>query len=397
MTLAPNTWTAASRKRQRDFSDSDSDERPSKRPVTVVRRVVPGMFNKVSRSPQRNDTFSISSHAMNRSVLPSEVKSSEWSTATNSTSSSSALKDRLYQAELSSITAEEGTSPVDTDTASTLSLSREPTLDDVALSGQESVLSEPPPIQQTELRRTARIRRPPTPDSFIASGGTTAAPPTTMFPKRASSRVLRPEATIRPVSRTSTRSPTPNSHFFDSPRRLRTLTTNNTNRNQAIVADLERTIIRKSGPRPPSPTSRVRNRDKSKEELSKEREWRAERRRRRSDMGSSDLEDLDRNSLPSPPRKSHSWARGDDEDYETPDRPPQPSRWNPTKLAKGVKWSRTLVQTIILWDEEGNKAEASVPQPELESRNRRKSCLLPEAAVGGQFDYLSLFLIFHSL
>lgn len=172
------------------------------------------------------------------------------------------------------------------------------------------------------------------------------------------------------------RTPVPTSLFFHTNGvALKTLTNNNTARNQSYYAQLETQIIRKAGDRPESPTMKLRTiSEKQKEEQGK---MRAERARRRGLLGSSGMEidsavtmdvDEEGNTLEQPLK--HRRGPGDDEDYTTPERP---------VAGKRVKWDKGL-ETAVYLDEIDVQ-----PIKRLATHERqvpRKSCLaLPNVSV----------------
>ncbi|KIL00419.1 hypothetical protein PAXRUDRAFT_8226 [Paxillus rubicundulus Ve08.2h10] len=155
---------------------------------------------------------------------------------------------------------------------------------------------------------------------------------------------------------------------------LKALTTSNTTKNQQTVATLEIEVIRKGGLRPESPTVKVRTiLQKQRDERDVRRRERAERRLRKSedDVGASDTEgateygdeslldthtDHDGNDGAIP--RKHRRGPGEDEDYETPQRPEcsvKKLRFGEvvdeeTKAVKQVKWHRGLSTAVYLDD-----------------------------------------------
>lgn len=149
---------------------------------------------------------------------------------------------------------------------------------------------------------------------------------------------------------------------------LKALTASNTTKNQQTVAVLATEVIRKEGLRPESPTVKARTiLQKQRDERDMRRRERAQRRARTSEdgLGSSDTEgqtklgDLvslgahDENDYAMPPK--HRRGPGDEEDYETPERPGriiEPLRLEGTdtkvKPVKQVKWHRGLSTAVHL-------------------------------------------------
>lgn len=156
---------------------------------------------------------------------------------------------------------------------------------------------------------------------------------------------------------------------------LKALTNSNTARNQQYSSILEVNIVRKPGNRPESPTMKLRTiSEKQKEEQSKRR---AERAKRRRILDSSDgeytgdssmeVDELDDSIVVD--NQTHRRGAGEDDDYETPDRP---------DAAKRVKWDRGLFTTAYLDEVE--------PRPERwkEADNAnvlRKGCLVLKSNV----------------
>ncbi|KAG9040027.1 hypothetical protein FRB95_004499 [Tulasnella sp. JGI-2019a] len=106
-----------------------------------------------------------------------------------------------------------------------------------------------------------------------------------------------------------------------SARELQALTTRNTTHNQRYFISLDRRVIKKDCPRPPSPSSKVRAAI-PEEQLDKEsaRLGRAERAKRRGLLEDEmDTEDAESNPGGRTPTK-HARGAGDEEDYETPKR-----------------------------------------------------------------------------
>lgn len=191
---------------------------------------------------------------------------------------------------------------------------------------------------------------------------------------------------------------------------LKTLTSANTAKNQQQVAVLQTEVVRKEGARPDSPTTKVRSAlERQREERVVQRQARAERRARRSgdpadgastaegtggagagegeagsEMGDMSFMSVDHDSEGQPMR--HRRAPGDEEEYETPQKPERPAKRarfdggeenekEDEAHAKRVKWDKGLQTTVYLDD--------SPPKPR---RNKgavpaHKGCLTPAAKV----------------
>lgn len=367
------------------ISEDDPDEPPAKRAVIMVRPVIKGMYNKASTknsdgvestmiqreaSPVRRPQGPIQV----RPVIPGTLRHFE----TSRNSSHDILDDPKIDnnpdiqatatggSSVDVVVPREATPSVDTDTASTVTtLSREPTLEELADSSAPRS-DTPVPIESgPELRRTTRIRKPSGPDALGMPSVSTSANrrDTTLLTRTTSMIQQGGTMSSKGVSRSTTRTGIMQPDRLPlNPRQLQALTDANTLRNQTYLADLQRKVVRQHGPRPPSPSSKVRTmNEKSKEERAKEREARAERRRRRglgSNISASSEGDYgdppssptpDQQAIESLPPAKHARGPGDEEDYETPVRHPKPSVSDPSKVAKTVKWDRGLARTISEW------------------------------------------------
>ena len=159
---------------------------------------------------------------------------------------------------------------------------------------------------------------------------------------------------------------------------LKTLTNNNTNRNQQYHATLEINTIRKPGNRPESPTIKLRTiLEKQKEEQSRRRAERAKRRRADSSdsenegSGAMDVDDSIVSGEGSPVSRRHMRGPGDEEDYETPERVTNATR-------KRVKWDRMLGTSIFL-DE--ITVQGAQGRRDTEIVGPQKSCLIRDTEV----------------
>lgn len=180
---------------------------------------------------------------------------------------------------------------------------------------------------------------------------------------------------------------------------LKTLTANNTVRNQHyVVAMLETEIVRKEGVRPESPVVKVKTTvQRQQEEKARQREERAARRAKRhgddsledeenintgyeSPTPSNDLRGLHLENAPF----KHKRGAGDEEDYETP------LKNIDGEVKRRVKWDRGLYTEVFL-DEVvlGSKAP---PKENLTG----KGCLTASAKVGFKTSVLDCQLISHT-
>lgn len=399
------------RKRQRMISEDDPDEPPAKRPVIMVRPVIKGMYNKASTNSNAPESTTVRREASPvhrpvqvRSVIPGTLRHFETTRSSSRDLLDDSERDNNSDTHFSPTKpSDSGMKPLsesreenplaDTDTASTVTtLSREPSseelLDTTAPRSETLVSSGSAP----ELRRTTRIRKPYGFD-VLGIPSTARAPlrrnPT---PLTRTTSMVQGEGALysKGSSGSTTRTRTPQEGLPLNPRQLQALTDANTLRNQTYLADLQRKIVRRYGPRPGSPTTKIRTiMEKSREERSKGREARAERRHRRnegSNMTQSSEDDMDTLSSPTPGNSlsenglftKHTRGPGDEEDYETPVRPPTTSRVDPNKPAKTVKWDRGLARTISGWaaDRLANKAHEEAAAEAI-----RKSCLVRDRTV----------------
>ncbi|KAJ3517145.1 hypothetical protein NLJ89_g685 [Agrocybe chaxingu] len=142
---------------------------------------------------------------------------------------------------------------------------------------------------------------------------------------------------------------------------LKDLTTSNTVKNQQYLsAKLETEVIRKEGLRPESPAVKIRTiSQRQEEEKERQREERAQRRARRSDeMTSSDVGYSSPCEEESPAKKGepltkHQRGAGDEDDYETPERPDCRRRLfddgsTPVPPVRRVQWDRGLFTTVYI-------------------------------------------------
>lgn len=172
---------------------------------------------------------------------------------------------------------------------------------------------------------------------------------------------------------------------------LKTLTTSNTTKNQQTVAVLAMEVVRKEGLRPESPTVKARTiLQKQRDERDMRTRERAQRRAQEG-LGTSDIEGLgDRISLGGRANhdendyvmsQKHRRGPGDEEDYETPERPERiieslrlEEADRKVNSVKQVKWHRGL-STAVYVDEIDPR-----PQP-LPKNVAMRGCLAPTSKV----------------
>lgn len=170
------------------------------------------------------------------------------------------------------------------------------------------------------------------------------------------------------------------------PTALRHITSSNTLKNQRyICSTLETLVVMKDGKRPESPTSKVKTiLEKKKEEQERGRMERAARRiGNKLDLGdtgsvdSGDMEMRDFSEEPSDGR--HTRAAGDEEDFESPQRPKVEQEdmdmefENGAKPKKRVKWNKNLLHRFEMDenDFEGIRRGAEIAR----TRSASKGCL----------------------
>jgi hypothetical protein len=118
-----------------------------------------------------------------------------------------------------------------------------------------------------------------------------------------------------------------------SGKELKTTTDRNTMRNQVYLCAIDRQIVHVAGPRPPSPTSKIRTTaDRDEEEKKKSREHRAKRRGASGQEGSPERPIIE--------KVARARGPGDEEDWITPARPAKKAKLG---MDKSVKWDRELV------------------------------------------------------
>lgn len=120
---------------------------------------------------------------------------------------------------------------------------------------------------------------------------------------------------------------------------------------------METEIVKKEGKRPESPTVKLRTiAEKANEEKARQRKERAKRRAKRSDGG--EVESLDANDRTLEEDGRHRRGAGEEEDYESPERPMRPlKRLNAdgseeveTVVVKErrVQWDRLLFTAVFI-------------------------------------------------
>jgi hypothetical protein len=140
-------------------------------------------------------------------------------------------------------------------------------------------------------------------------------------------------------------------------------------RNQVYFCAIDRQIVHVPGPRPPSPTSKIRTTaDRDEAEKKKSREHRAKRRGARESGASTEAGSPDR---PVIQRIEQTRGPGDEEDWKTPARPAKKAK---LREEKNVKWDRGLV---IIHDD-GSEVK---PPPSTDYDEPPKGCVRQSAMV----------------
>ena len=245
-------------------------------------------------------------------------------------------------------------------------------------------LPQPTPPPVSEALEIAQPIRPPSPVSSVVDNQVSSEPDASSQGLRRTTRARKPTSGLTdvfgtvapprpPHSRRRTIVLTDNSAFSSmTALALKSLTTNNTQRNQKQVAEIQMEVIMKEGKRPDSPTTKVRTSlERQKEERVQQRKERAERRARRSagsdvvaeniepsgdgDVSMASVEKAEKVEEGVPLR--HQRGPGETEDYETPERERPAKRTrvdddqgeiSDTKNERRVKWDRGLATTVYL-------------------------------------------------
>ena len=148
-----------------------------------------------------------------------------------------------------------------------------------------------------------------------------------------------------------------------SERELKAATQRNTAKNMVFHCAIDREIVKVPGPRPPSPTSKIRTTADKEEEIKKAGRGQRAKRRSRSSDGESETED----TTPLIEKVERFRGPGEDEDYSTPARPGKKAK---TSHAKSVKWDRQL--TIVRDDSRPGVAR-TIPRSALLRRSSLKA------------------------
>ncbi|OCF61619.1 hypothetical protein L486_01273 [Kwoniella mangroviensis CBS 10435] len=185
-------------------------------------------------------------------------------------------------------------------------------------------------------------------------------------------KISQPQAvpTVIPVSPKSKpkSTPTPTAGSLMSEKEIKTTTHRNTIRNQVYHCAIDRQIIRQSGPRPPSPTSKIRTTaERNQEEKKNAREARAKRRK-----GQEVDEQPDKPVVEKLVQHRHP---GDESDFETPQiqRPLKKFKSNEDdKKPKFVSFDKGLT---VIRDDGSARPSSRSSREESETVTEVKSCL----------------------
>lgn len=260
----------------------------------------------------------------------------------------------------------------------------------------EKSVSEVPPSEENTVeesstagvRRTTRVRKTVQPSSIADVFGSAPGPAASLKSRRKGiprSLARAEESGLSGMSAVA----------------LKALTSTNTVRNQGYAtAKLEMEVIRKEGARPASPTVKVKTvLQRQQEETGKRRAERAEKRAKNkgysSPLGQSDTDgqsDQDDSSVfddETSPLK-HRRGPGDEEDYQTPDKPLKRLKFEDgddedeaKEEGRRVKWHRGLYTTIYL-DEIHPRTRSRPTENAI-----KKGCLTPNSKVNtGWFCYI---------
>lgn len=375
--------TVSSLKRKRDGESKASP--PGVKPIVLIRKVVPGMFgttkSQSSPAPSTRSLAKPSGKIQMRKVVdrrkPTGIPSPK---AKATDTESTPLAEPVF--------SPSGTPPqTQSPRAGSLNTPSHVPLPGTG-PGPESIISLDPHTvvseespqgesQASGLRRLTRAR--------------TSAQTTDVFGTIASATATRPLQQRR-------RQPAfalPDGAFTGmSALALKSLTSANTTRNQTQVAELRTEIIRKEGSRPESPTTKVKTvAERQREEKVLQRQARAQRRAQRDgSIGATDADGTDDDESDDTGDNTdmhvegevllkHRRGPGEEEDYETPQRPERPMKRGrfeeeeEGREEKRVKWDRGLATTV--WLDDSPPKSRRTPREEL----TKKGCLTPAAKV----------------
>ncbi|KAI0748055.1 hypothetical protein C8Q80DRAFT_1270502 [Daedaleopsis nitida] len=428
----PGPQHGLKRKREQEISTSKAPG-PAAQPVLVMRKVVPGMFNKGKElAPPKTRTLgSVSGQA---AVPPSPTKlmgpikarsAVGWKRPQPEGQPSAAASVASAKAEEPppkerSLGPGPTPDPVSSEPAGTMP--GPATMDAPPEPPKEANLPSLPPLPAVPATPEAPSESPsshPTPaaqstgaQSLVpqahrrSTRSKRTAPPTDVFGSVLPAPITRP---LQPRRRGPLPSETAGPFAGMSSLALKTLTSANTLKNQQQLATIQTEVVRKEGARPESPTTRVRSAlEKQKEERAQQRKERAERRAMRSAGSELDIlsagegegaaeqaqgggadegADASYVTLDDDSPERHRRGAGDDEEYETPQRPERPAKRgrfedgvedkekerDTEAPERRVKWDRGLYTTVYMDD--------MPPKPKWNTKAvpSTKGCLAPAA------------------
>ncbi|ODN99201.1 hypothetical protein I350_07360 [Cryptococcus amylolentus CBS 6273] len=205
-----------------------------------------------------------------------------------------------------------------------------------------------PPSAASQASSTA----PSESNQVESSQSSRSSPPSS--PRPAARRAKRASAAKTPAAKATSKPSTPSAPALTE-KQLKTTTARNTARNQVYHCAIDRQIIRQPGPRPPSPTSKIRTTsDREEEDRKNAREVRA--RRRKGEPEEDDKPVLEKIEVLKAP--------GDEEEYtHSPVRPAKRSRTstgsNSSEGRKRIRWDREIL--VIHSDGAGKRTPSEEP------------------------------------
>lgn len=195
-----------------------------------------------------------------------------------------------------------------------------------------------------------------------------------------SAAAAKPPPSKRPSSKSPKSASTPIAAPALTEKQLKTTTARNTARNQVYHCAIDRKVIRQRGPRPPSPTSKIRTTSEREEaDKKKSREARAKRR-----MGIHSEEEKEK-GLPVIEKLKVAKAPGDEDDwtYKTPQRPLKRARRtieadeqdddDGEEKKKKLRWDRVV--SVIRDDGNASESAKSSDDGKEKDGEELKSCI----------------------
>ncbi|WVQ94850.1 hypothetical protein IAU59_001933 [Kwoniella sp. CBS 9459] len=227
--------------------------------------------------------------------------------------------------------------------------------------GVSMQLSRPP------ANSSSPASSPPRPDSADASSRTKVAKK--VSPKRASGR---PKRAVKPPSKPPAASASASALVAGvSEKELKRTTERNTAKNQVYHCAIDRQVVFQPGPRPPSPTSKIRTTaERDEEEKKAARGDRARRRKGEDDEADDGAKAKER--WPVIEKMVIDKAPGDDEDFVSPPRPAKKVKTDNKGKNKAVKWDRGLT---VIRDDGSVRASRERSREDEQQQDPPKGCL----------------------